>query len=55
MTRKSVHLLSNSTDFHSKIPSRVPDPDHHHSFPLQILSISVVPAVEISAFKALNT
>ncbi len=50
-----LYLLSNSTDIHSNVPTRVPNPNHHHSFPLQALSIAVIPAVEISAFKALNT
>lgn len=51
----NAYLVSNSTDVYSYIPSRVPNPNHHHSFPFQTLSAAVFPAVEVSAFKALNT
>lgn len=50
-----LYLLSNSTDIHSNITSRVPNPNHHHSFPLHIVSTAIIPAVKIVAFKALNT
>lgn len=49
-----VYFLSNSTDFHGQVNSRVPNSDQQHSLPLQIVSAAVVPAVEELAFKTLN-
>lgn len=49
-----MYLFSNSAYIHRQISSRVPNSDHQYVLPLQVLSTSVVPAVEVPAFKILN-
>jgi len=49
-----VHLLRHSTGVHGDVAAGVPDPDHQDPLTLQTLGAAVIPAVEVSAPKALD-